>query len=832
MPTSDPPSRGLDVQFARFVFPAVLLFHFSFTFWQIASHRISSGHDGQQLLMLQHYFLNDRIASGEMPLWMPYMSHGTVSTWWYSVQAFKWQNALLFSGWIPSSANFFYVYHVGILLEELFFLVGMRLLAGKYIASPLALFFTLIAVSGSMISVDQPWFNLSLVSSVPMLLYLLHHFIDTYKSLYLVLACNLLFLQLLGGLPYFLPMFTFVVFLYFVLWFATSRGDLRRMLAGVVRWRTLTLAALSLTFSAIPVYLAMTLGTEEIVSYNIGRDASGKVSQESFLTYGGQINFGKWLELAFGFSPYIDYTLYVGIACLPLAAVAVLAAFRKTLPLTGTFLVLVLLSAGAFPAAIVYYWPMMSYFRHIGLIGALARIFLILLAGCGFEALLTPRKSSLFGAIAVCGGVLAALLWLATDARARLWALDASLGFTPSNSIFLRFVADDGKVVDRLIFTVLCAIAALFLLLLMWLASSRWMRPLLATLAIVQAIDIASYKSAMLAHKTIALSPEAYESLRFVDMPFQKQRFRPQLDAQKDPFKAALSQREQMVRESIAQRPRSAVISNFDESYGTQNWALNSFLCFDEMGSSYRIDHWLAPFDHYLRAYSGQKLADHRPPGGWLPYVGLLFPDSHAAIGKISGSDPGKIQFFARAFPAQSAERVSQIITHPQYSGDTPVLLMAPNAKESSDGRIANWDGEVVDQDSRMQLDYQILRFSSNRLEFTVENPLPVPIWLLYSDVSHPWWRAEVNGREQPIYSANLAYKAIRLLPGQNLVQFRCHAPLLAACHAVLGLFAMLWLGMLGFLTLQCILGERLSAALLTAPARWVRGRFASNGNA
>jgi hypothetical protein len=47
------------------------------------------------------------------------------------------------------------------------------------------------------------------------------------------------------------------------------------------------------------------------------------------------------------------------------------------------------------------------------------------------------------------------------------------------------------------------------------------------------------------------------------------------------------------------------------------------------------------------------------------------------------------------------------------------------------------------------------------------------PAYLVLSDAYYPGWTAAVDGRPAPIYSANLALRAVRLEPGRHRVEFR-----------------------------------------------------------
>ena len=43
--------------------------------------------------------------------------------------------------------------------------------------------------------------------------------------------------------------------------------------------------------------------------------------------------------------------------------------------------------------------------------------------------------------------------------------------------------------------------------------------------------------------------------------------------------------------------------------------------------------------------------------------------------------------------------------------------------------------------------------------------------WLVYADSFHPGWKATINGQAVPIYEANVAFKAVHLKQGKNIVR-------------------------------------------------------------
>jgi uncharacterized membrane protein YfhO len=46
------------------------------------------------------------------------------------------------------------------------------------------------------------------------------------------------------------------------------------------------------------------------------------------------------------------------------------------------------------------------------------------------------------------------------------------------------------------------------------------------------------------------------------------------------------------------------------------------------------------------------------------------------------------------------------------------------------------------------------------------------PGYLVLNDPYHPWWAAEIDGREVPILRANGLFRAVRVEPGSQRVRF------------------------------------------------------------
>ena len=99
----------------------------------------------------------------------------------------------------------------------------------------------------------------------------------------------------------------------------------------------------------------------------------------------------------------------------------------------------------------------------------------------------------------------------------------------------------------------------------------------------------------------------------------------------------------------------------------------------------------------------------------------------------------------------------------------------------------------LATDDSR-PVPYQVVRFDANTLAIHVANPDASAGWLSYADVWHPSWRATVNGKPVPVYRANMAYKAIPIESGENVIEFRFGSRLFSALSAFASLNAAVWL--------------------------------------
>ena len=372
---------------ARVLFLCIVALEAAHTATAVMLHRVPSTHDGFQYFTLQYFFLNNAIQAHEVAQWIPYMTQGTVASLWYGIQGSFLQAVLLQLPALALGADLLSVYHLGMFVDEMILLTGTWLLARRFFDVPATCFIS-ISVVASGVWLDQPYWNFRLYYAVPLVLEVGHRFLETGRWRWAFFAVNLLALQTIGNLPYFIPLTSFVVFSYFAFYAATNRTLVWNRLRSL-RWDARAVAAIAGgALSLAGVYTCVVLGTDQLVNYNVGRSASGTTSLSYFLSYGGFTDLWKWSDLVLRISPAMDTTLYAGILLAPLLLSGLIVVDRRRLHLVLTAGMLLLFTLSTPISRFAYYgWPGMRYFRHIGLVSSLVKVLFCFVAAIGFERL-------------------------------------------------------------------------------------------------------------------------------------------------------------------------------------------------------------------------------------------------------------------------------------------------------------------------------------------------------------------------------------------------------------------------------------------------------------
>jgi hypothetical protein len=765
---------------SRLAFLFIVAIEVAHTATAALQHRAPSAHDGFQYFTLQYFFLNNAIQSGELAQWIPYMSHGTVATQWYAVQGSLLQNALLPVAPLLQKIDLLTVFHVGMLVDEMMLLVGTWLLARRFFQLPAVVFIT-VSVVGSAVWLDQPYWNVRLYYALPLVLELGHRFLESGRWRWFVLAANLLAFQVIGNLPYFVPVATFAVFVYFASVAVPNPQPMWNQIRTLrLNWRAAAAISVS-AVSFVAAYACLVIGTNELVTYSTGRGPDGSTTLEGFLTYGGETGLQQWLDALLNVSPSLDMTLYGGILLLPLALVGLATVDRQRLHFVVMAVVMLLFTLGTLISIAAFLvWPGMRFFRHIALVSPFVKVLMIFVAGIGFERLFGLRKSR--AAAVAAAIVLLAGAWLALDLAQSPSTLPRYMDPDP---LVDRpdHMYDPLLVARRLHASAALAAAGAAIIAAAAFTGSRLRGVTMAVAISFVAADVYYFKFNHLLTRSDVVPRPARTVLRPAPMTFPQRR-----DLE---LRAALLTSGRL-RATLSFNHVLRQSLQGQAARGTQYWTSHAFLFTDEAGSSFRMDSWLRPLDQLMRMYWGAPIDDAStlPPG--IDLGDLSFPISGSGAGQVAGVTADKIRFFAAAYTVGSPGELVPLMTDPSHAGN---LLFVLPINDGHDRRAPPWTSQqALSSDDSRQLPYEVVRFTANSLAIRAANPNAAAGWMTYADVWHPSWKATVNGKPAPVYRANMAYKAIPIEAGENLIELRFGSRLFAMLTAIVSANAVCWL--------------------------------------
>lgn len=732
-----------------------------------SSHRIPNGHDTLQEFMMRYYFLNSAVTTGDIPLWMPYMTQGTLANWWYFIQGGLLQNIAVAVGPLAKFIDFLNFYYLQAWLEHFILLLGTWLLSQRFYHTLTARVFVAIAVLASTIWFTQIWFNLRLIYAIPLILFLLDTYVTTGMLRHLVGASVLFGVQWVGSLPYAIPLQALFILLYFLLQFSLYPQRLNLLFAHIKQFPLGPVIALLVV--AAPLFWGATIlssGTDWIVTYNPGRNPDGSTTFDMFRRYGTNFGLDEWAFLLLQTSPLIGPNIFPGYLTVALALLSVAVKDRRPMyHFAGITLFFCLFAAGAphFMMRALYDWfPGMRYFRHVSFAAIYVKFAICMLAGLGVDVLLTKSPPSKRIYWSLLGIALLLTVWAAWFALT--WA-----GLSALALVVIAF----------------------------FIRKQTHRKFIVAAILAIHIPNLIEYKLSQANSSTTPLNAASENLIRFTPMPYHQHRCKNVLDT------GEMGDR--------AQR----LLPLLNGGIGTMYWSTESFLFQDCLESPYRTDHFLLPLDQYMRVYFGQAFderqskligqRDVRLPSAeywksWqdhltvgmpsnpdsyattYPYQTFSFPIDHPVSSKIAGGSADKLQVFSNFLIVDSLEEVATIIKQPGYRGEA-LILYDPNKIPGIKTKIQPLTNNVLHKPSFAH-EYKIVSFSPNRLKLELNLARDQhQQWLLFSDVWHPYWQAWVNGKPTKIYRANLAYKAVQLDPGNNIVEFRISAPKITASY-------------------------------------------------
>lgn len=741
----------------RLLFGAILGLQVLVYGYLILTHRLPKGHDTQSVFLLQYLFQ----AHGGA-LWLPYLAHGVVSTWFANLQSGLLQNVLLLAGGVPAGTPMLPVFYAGLFLEDLVLLLGIWKLGGRFYRTPAAQFFVTLAALGSSMWISNLYWNHRLIYAVPLVIALFLDVLETGSRPKLFLAVSLASLQLLGNAPYIPVLSCLSIALFLVVHVVLHRRRLRASLS-LFKPRPVDAAWLAATGVVVAaVCVSILHGMGSIRQYHAGRNPDGTVTLDAFLTYAGSANPLRYLDFLVGITPSKDYSLYCGLFTVLLATAALrFRPGKKVVQLALCLMILLFFSMGYLGLVAMagyYVFPPLHYFRYIGLSAPLVKLFLILLAGFGFDAV--ARSKHRVGFAAAAAGLLGAqLIYLHLSGHG---LSDPLVGFLHKIREGLA-MRDQQRIDPSGLFvgtiTLSAAVAAV-----VWRNRPAVARLVVPAILLLHGYDVLRWRLQILRDETVPLNAAAYAVQKVELMPWIARR-----------------------TPTIVGNERAATFGRPVFGSGATYDYCDAFVHRDASWSAFYVTQWSTPVDLLLRAHGKLPLevdADPPPPFSYGERAHhRLGPETQPpAYARIIGESSDKLQVFSAAHASGSDDEIAAILNSPVYTGD--VLLLS-----SSGGPV---DRSIGSRNERLSATPKVLEFAADRIRVEVETPADG--WLVYCDAWHPDWTATVDGTATTVHRANLAYKAVQLHSGRNLVEFRFRSPVRSAARMLVALASLLWI--------------------------------------
>jgi hypothetical protein len=685
-------------------------------------------HDALFKYQFFHYAYSEFVASGELPMWLPYGSYG-LAAMLYQLSALT--PALYLAGAVGAAvgaSDTLLLFKSGVFLEVLVYAAGVLLLARSEYRHALARLLVLVGAIGSLSWLYQPYFNFYWFYLYPYVLLFVFAFLRSGDPGKLWLAAAVGAVTLIGNPPYLVPIHMLVILvLCGVAIAAGARPPLARSPAAwLLRWE----AGIALGLGAV-LSAALLLGSQELTTIAFGRDADTfRVPLTFFLEYGRLSKSTVAVGYLAGTVTNADNTYYIGLLPLILVAIGLVRLGHPLfLGVTAAACALVWLSFGGGFARLAYHLPAMSLFRHIGLTFGICGLLLLVASGWVLDDLLA--RTGRGGRDAARPGRYQGRVVLLVAA---LLILDLAVSWREGDGEPHLNQPDLLFVTGCRVLVYLGALAALY---------AWWRAPPAATaaakrawtmLAVAYLLDMTSFQAAVQYSLPRAEARFARESYRPEGLPYRPTRG--EVDGGAVPaWKIRLLE------------PRQSY--NGKTYIGTIYALSYTFAGIDPCHPAIRQDHWHEHVLAALKSRGGQP----RP----YPRDDFLPPDDTGLKASLGCGVP-KVRLLGSGVavnsPAEAREQwKSSAAPHEIPVLETDRLENAPPSTTVAPGSA------------------RVLAFGANRIAVEVINGNSRPAWLYYADAFHRDWRARVDGAVVPLVRANVGFKAVRVAPGRHTVE-------------------------------------------------------------
>ena len=678
-------------------------------------------HDSMLAYELYHFFYSNLLFNKEIAQWMPFDTFGLLSNHEQleSITPFSYLSFL--AGYIFKIKDALLLFKATLLAEQLIFLMGMYLLSRALFAQKSTIFILCLAAVSYPDMYHQVNFNFRIFYLLPLGIYFLLLFFERKKPKFFWLVGVVFMAWITGTILYYISLWTFIFTILFVGLYLISDKKIWHGFKQPSNYSIFLIVVCVVVAASLFVHLKEMLDFVDLRS----RGPGGKNSLGMFLTWSTGNGLSHFYQLQTVHNPS---TRYIGLLPLFFFVWAILKVRSK---IFFVFLAATVLlwwySAGGIFSALCYFFPGMSYYRHIGLIDYVIHIFMLLCAGFGWESFWkTPGKVQVRSAL-----IVAAILVFLIDAFrvSGDWIMDFYLkgsdwkGWAASltlNSVPLKYMVYLAAVLLLVMVFVICNIYEKKT---QRKLNRGWMGPL-SQAVLIAAFLFDIFSSQLIYYKAAEKLSDEYRPLLYTlqahPMQFQEKRTeKPVESRQKDAYQ-------------LVTRPEGR--NHYSVAY--------SFFQFDSCFSEFKT---------------------HMLPLGFSRFTQTRYSIDEDFLRTIGCYTP-KIRLVSKAVYTDTLERTTAAMRIMPKIFDTAVLRGVDAATKDA---FSNQPPRP-----RENSEIRMKKFSANQVAFDVNVPYSAGAWLVYADSYHPGWKAYIDGKRVSVFEAYLNFKAVLLTGGQHHVRF------------------------------------------------------------
>lgn len=707
-------------------------FAINFPYWD---KTFMVGHDTKNTYLVFHYFYNHLVWYSELPHWLPFGEYGYNSLF-YQLCDFSpstYVSGLI--GWILGVKDTLILFKLGVFGDQLIFLFGLHLLTRRLYKQHTTSFLVCLMGISSVIWTWQIYWCLRQYYLLPLVLYFFYRFFNDQISWAFWTGILTLQLALVGGLPYWAPIYAFLFIIMSIILLPTYWRSLNCLLRPSLR--DLLLISLILA-SAVAIAYVITTCLTGLHNYAPGRSMGEmRTNLKTYLTYvtpiWGELHSfidGTLPERLTRMSQPEDLNLYVGL----LSVFGFAVAFIKCrniwfYSITGGMIAIILLADSGIISWLSYLlMPGLNKFRHLGLLLEIAKVLLLLAGGFGIEIImdsLLDKDYLLKNFSPLIFLSLLAALCLIVDLLISTQAYIPSAWASP---MVLQHIFPEGGlwVIERIAVWALVVIA-IFVIPRITKFSSFFSGIQLQRLVVFAClIDMVCFQGY---HWTNRCIGSYAGSLELEPLVFAQSRT------------TGLSVDAYAKHNILMSSPGGAYLAFYAN-------ALQHDLC-TPLG---RVDIFPKGV-HELVSARGATPTQYAMAETFLP-------PNDPQLMTVMGCGAPKLRFVTQARYSESDQQLSDMIRSSTTLDSIAIL------RGHSQTPINQQATETV------PMFFKTTYFNANKLDVDVLVTPGKSGWLIFADAYDPQWKAYVNGIEKPVLEAYRAFKAVQLDAGISKVSF------------------------------------------------------------